>query len=60
MCLEENREEESYRWVTLEQKRLLAGHVNPASIEESLKIHRFLLQLGSPDIQSSAVIKAAR
>jgi len=53
--LEENREEESYRWVTLEQRRLLAGHVNPAGIEEALALHRFLLELAPYDLGISPV-----
>src|SRR5438045_7543623 len=32
--LEEDRGSESYRWVSIEQKRISAGHVNPATIEE--------------------------
>jgi len=43
--VEENRDGEGYRWVTLESRRILSGHVNPASIPESLKIHTQLLEL---------------
>src|SRR3954452_5395739 len=42
--LEEDRSSESYRWVSVETKRISAGHVNPASIEESLKMHTMLLE----------------
>ena len=42
--LEEDRGGESYRWVSLEQKRISAGHVNPSSIEEALKLHTMLLE----------------
>ncbi len=44
MNLEEDRSAESYRWVSVESKRLSAGHVNPATIEESLVLHTMLLE----------------
>ena len=44
MNLEEDRSSESYRWVSIEAKRISAGHVNPATIEESLKLHTMLLE----------------
>ncbi len=43
--LEEDRGSQSYRWVSLEQKRLSAGHVNPSSFEEALKLHSLLLDM---------------
>jgi hypothetical protein len=42
--LEEDRNEASYRWVTLEPRRLSSGHVNPENVAESLKLHRFVLE----------------
>lgn len=42
--LEEDRSSESYRWVTVEQKRISAGHVNPAAVEDSFKLHTMLLE----------------
>jgi hypothetical protein len=44
MNLEEDRSGESYRWVSVEQKRISAGHVNPVTVEESFKLHRMLLE----------------
>ncbi len=43
--LEEDRSSHSYRWASVEAKRLASGHVNPVSIEESLKVHTLMLQL---------------
>ena len=43
--LEEDRGSHSYRWISLESKRLSSGHVNPTSIEESLKLHTLLLEM---------------
>ena len=42
--LEEDRSGESYRWVSIESKRISAGHVNPNSVEDSLKLHTMLLE----------------
>jgi len=42
--LEEDRSSESYRWLSIESKRISAGHVNPSSVEESLKLHTMLLE----------------
>jgi hypothetical protein len=44
MNLEEDRSGESYRWVSVEAKRISAGHVNPATVEDSLKLHTMLLE----------------
>jgi hypothetical protein len=46
--LEEDRTSHSYRWVSLESKRLSSGHVNPATIEESLAVHKLLLEAAPP------------
>lgn len=43
--LEEDRNAHGYRWVAMESKRLAAGHVNPPSIAEAMKLHQFLLEL---------------
>src|SRR5438477_10141233 len=42
--LEEDRSQQSYRWVSLEPRRLSAGHVNPPTVAEALKLHTMLLQ----------------
>lgn len=43
--LEEDRSSHSYRWASLETKRLSSGHVNADSIEEALKVHKLLLDM---------------
>ena len=45
--LEEDRSSSTYRWMSLESKRLSSGHVNPPSVEESLRLHALLLE-GAP------------
>src|SRR5579885_758486 len=41
--LEEDREQGSYRWVTLEVRRLCAGYVNPPDLEAADALHEQLL-----------------
>lgn len=53
--LEEDRNESSYRWVTLEPKRLSSGHVNPQTVEESLKLHKFVLEQAPHNLGISPV-----
>ncbi|MDA8041986.1 MAG: hypothetical protein MPJ22_06165, partial [Pirellulales bacterium] len=43
--LEEDKEQGLYRWVAVEPRRFCSGHVNPASIDDALDQHRFLLDL---------------
>lgn len=43
--LEEDRGTQNYRWMSLETKRLSSGHVNPSSVEESLQLHKLLLDM---------------
>ncbi|WP_437185433.1 hypothetical protein SH668x_002538 [Planctomicrobium sp. SH668] len=43
--LEEDKEQDSYRWVGLESKRLSSGFVNPPSVEEAMKQHLLVLEL---------------
>ena len=55
ISIEENRESDFYRWVTLESRRLLSGHVNPTTLEEAAAIHRLVLQLAPYDLGLSPV-----
>jgi hypothetical protein len=41
--LEEDRSSHSYRWVSLEQKRISAGFVNPPAFDDARKLHGMLL-----------------
>ncbi len=42
--LEEDRNGQAYRWLSLESKRLAAGHVNPESIADAMKLHTMVLE----------------
>jgi hypothetical protein len=43
--LEEEKERGHYRWTTVESRRVSAGHVNPASVDEAMRLHRDVLQI---------------
>jgi hypothetical protein len=43
--LEESREQGSYRWVTLESRRICSGHVNPPTLESADLQHERVLEL---------------
>lgn len=43
--LEEDKEKGSYRWATVEQRRVCSGHVNPATLEAALSQHACVLDL---------------
>ena len=43
--LEEDKDQGSYRWCTIEPRRVCSGHVNPEAIEESMNQHRLVLEL---------------
>jgi hypothetical protein len=43
--LEEDKERGSYRWSTIEPRRVCSGHVNPESIDDALAQHRLVLDL---------------
>src|SRR5690606_32258526 len=51
----ESRDNDSSRWVTLAAKRLCAGHVHPASLEDALKVHSMLLEQAPYDLGLSPV-----
>jgi hypothetical protein len=48
--LEEDREQGSYRWVTLETRRLCSGYVNPPTIEATDTQHEKLLEIAPPHL----------
>jgi len=43
--LEEDRSSNVYRWLSLEQKRLSCGHVNPDEISDATKLHSTVLKM---------------
>jgi hypothetical protein len=43
--LEEDKDQGSYRWATVELRRICSGQVNPASLDEALAQHARLLDL---------------
>src|SRR5262249_55621958 len=53
--LEEDREQGSYRWVTLEPRRLCSGFVNPPSVELADAQHERILELAPYHLDFSAL-----
>jgi hypothetical protein len=43
--LEEEKERGSYRWTTVELRRICSGHVNPPSTQEAIRQHRRVLDV---------------
>jgi hypothetical protein len=43
--LEEDREQGSYRWVTVEARRFCAGYVNPPDLESADTLHEHLMEV---------------
>lgn len=43
--LEEDRVPGTYRWCTIEPRRVCSGHFNPESIQEAMDQHRLVLEL---------------
>ncbi len=44
-CLEEDRDQGTYRWVNMENDRIGSGVVNPSNFETAYKQHRLILEL---------------
>lgn len=53
--LEEDRGQQSYRWMSLESRRLSSGHVNPPSVDEAMRLHNMLLGLAPHQLGVSPV-----
>ncbi len=43
--LEEDKDQGNYRWVSIENRRVCSGSVNPESIEETMEQHHLVLEL---------------
>ncbi len=43
--LEEDKDRGSYRWATIEHRRVCSGYINPVEIEHALEQHRLALEL---------------
>ncbi len=48
LVLEGDRDEDSYRWVAIEPRRLCSGHTNPDALEDSYRQHEMVLDLAPP------------
>ncbi len=55
LVLEGNKENESYRWLAIEPKRLCSGMVNPKTMEETYRQHELVLDL-APHLLTISVL----
>ncbi len=53
--LEEDRGRQSYRWLSLETRRLSSGHVNPPTVAEAMNLHKLLLEVAPYQLGISPV-----
>jgi hypothetical protein len=53
--LEEDREQGSYRWVTLEPRRLCSGFVNPPTLDQADSQHERILELAPYHLDFNAL-----
>ncbi|WP_422924608.1 hypothetical protein [Singulisphaera sp. PoT] len=45
LVLEGDKEQDSYRWLAIESKRLCSGHVNPENSEDAYRQHELVLEV---------------
>ena len=55
LVLEGDKEQDSYRCLSIEPRRLTSGHVNPDSLEEAYRQHELVLEL-APHLLSISVL----
>ena len=48
LVLEGDKEQDSYRWVAIEPRRLCSGQMNPEALDESFGQHEMVLDLAPP------------
>ena len=48
LVLEGDKEQDSYRWLAIEPRRLSSGQMNPDSLEEAFRQHEMVLDLAPP------------
>jgi hypothetical protein len=48
LVLEGDKEQESYRWLAIEPRRLCSGQVNPEVVDEAYRQHEMVLELAPP------------
>src|SRR3954452_17745379 len=45
LVLEGDKEQDSYRWLAIEPRRLCSGHINPESMDDAYRQHEMVLDL---------------
>lgn len=55
LVLEGDKEQDSYRWLAIEPKRLCSGQINPETVEEAYRQHEMVLEL-APHLLNISVL----
>ena len=55
LVLEGDKEQDSYRWLAIEPRRLCSGHVNPQTLEDAYRQHEMVLDL-APHLLTISVL----
>ena len=55
LVLEGDKEQESYRWLAIEPRRLCSGQVNPETLEDAYRQHEMVLEL-APHLLTISVL----
>jgi hypothetical protein len=55
LVLEGDKDQEEYRWVAIEPRRLCSGHVNPQTLDDAYRQHEMVLEL-APHLLTISVL----
>jgi hypothetical protein len=53
--LEEDKDQGAYRWVSVEQRKINSGYVNPMNVDDAMEQHRAVLELAPFALSVSAL-----
>ena len=53
--LEEDKDQGSYRWATVETRRICSGQVNPATVDDALQQHKMILDMAPYALSASPI-----
>jgi hypothetical protein len=48
LVFEGDKDQETYRWLAIEPRRLCSGHTNPEALEEAYRQHELVLEMAPP------------
>ena len=56
LVLEGDKEQDSYRWLAIEPRRLCSGQMNPETLDDAFRQHEMVLDLAPPLLTSHLVM----